>query len=414
MTADDNRFLTQPSDKTTYFIPKNNTPVGTVVEDESTKPTPKLFTPFKIKGLNFTNRIGVSPMCMYSAAHDGPDIGKPTPFHFAHYSSFALRGPGLIIVEASAVSPEGRLSPEDLGIWSDEQALEFKKIVELVHSQGGKIGIQLGHGGRKSSGTAMYNHLMKGVGEKEFGWSDVPGKIVGPSAISFKDDAYAVPTELSIEQIEELVIKFKEAAKRAYEIAGFDFVEIHGAHGYLISTFLSPVANKRTDKYGGSFENRIRFLLEIVDAVKDDKHPLFVRISASENSPQLPESWTIDDSIKLADHLIEHGVDVLDASSGGINKDQERKEKKNQGYQVPLAKAIKQHVGEKLLVATVGNITEGQFANQIVENGDADIVLSGSQFLKNPGLTWAWADELGVRQVHTRPYEWPFYPPPLN
>lgn len=413
MTADDNRFLTQASEKTTYFIPKVTTPVGTVLEDQSSsKPVPKLFTPFKIKDVNFTNRIGVSPMCMYSAAHDGPDIGKPTPFHFAHYSSFGLRGPGLIIIEASAVSPEGRLSPEDLGIWTDEQALEFKKIVDLVHSQGGQIGVQLGHGGRKSSGTAPYNHLMKGVGQKEFGWSDVPGKIVGPSAISFKEDAYVVPTELTVKQIEDLVVKFKQAAKRAYDIAGFDFVEIHGAHGYLVSSFLSSTSNKRTDKYGGSFENRIRFLLEIVDAIKDDKHPLFVRISASENAPHIPDSWTIDDSIKLSDYLIEHGVDVLDASSGGNNSDQERR-KTGQGYQVPLAKAIKQHVGDKLLVATVGKITEGEFANKVVENGEADIVLSGSQFLKNPGLVWAWADALGVRQVHAHQYEWPFYPPPF-
>lgn len=412
MTISDNKFITQPSDKTPYFIPKVDTPVGTASPTNESEKIPKLFTPLTIKTTKFANRVGVSPMCTYSAAHEGENVGKITPFHIAHYGSFALRGPGLIIIEASAVSPEGRLSPEDLGIWTDEQALELKKVVELAHSQGVKIGIQLGHGGRKSSGTAMYNHLMKGVGEKEFGWSDVPGKIVGPSAISFSKDAYVVPTELTTEQVEEIVEKFGEAAKRAYDISGFDFVEIHGAHGYLISSFLSATSNQRTDKYGGSFENRIRILLDIIDVVKDDKHPLFVRVSGSENAPHIPEAWTVEDTVKLSDFLVQHGVDVLDVSSGGNNANAERR-KATQGYQVPLAKAVKDHVGEKLFVATVGKIEEAEFANKVVEDGEADFVLNGKLFLKNPGLTWKWADDLGVKLAHAKQYEWPFYPPPF-
>jgi len=411
MTADENRFLTQPSEATPYFIPKVDTPVGTAFVQDDSK-IPKLFSPIKIKNTEFANRIGVSPMCTYSAAHDGEDLGKATPFHLAHYGSFALRGPGLIIVEATAVSPEGRLSPEDLAIYTDEQAYELKKIVDFAHSQGVKIGIQLGHGGRKSSGTAMYNHLFKGIGTKEFGWDDVQGKILAPSAISFMEGAYVTPTELTTEQVEELVVKFKQAAKRALDIAGFDFIEIHGAHGYLISSFLTATSNKRTDKYGGSFENRIRLLLEIIDAVKDDKHPLFVRISGSESAPHIEESWKIEDSIKLSDHLIKHGVDVLDVSAGGQNKDANRNPK-TQGYQVHLAKAIKEHVGDKLTIATVGRILDAELAAKIVENGEADLVFNGSLFLKNPGLVWKWADDLNVRLHNARQYGWPFYPPPI-
>ncbi|CCH44080.1 hypothetical protein BN7_3639 [Wickerhamomyces ciferrii] len=411
-SGENNRFLTKPSDQVPYFHPKVEIPLGTQVENGEV-PIPKLFQPFKIKNTQFVNRIGVSPMCTYSSAHAGPDIGCATAFHQTHYGSFALQGPGMIIVEATAIDPNGRLSPEDLGIWNDDQALSLKKFVQFAHAQGVKIGIQLGHGGRKASGTAIYNHLQKGIGKAEFGWSDIPGAIVGPSPISFSTRSYVTPSELTIDQIQDLVQKFGDAAKRAREISGFDFVEIHAAHGYLLSSFLSGTSNKRTDQYGGSFENRIRFLLEVVDAVKDDTTPLFVRVSGSELAPHIEGSWTIEDTVKLSDHLIEHGVDVLDISSGGNNAKAERR-KTYQGFQVPLAKAVKEHVGNKLLIATVGKIDQGEFANDTLEAGHADIVLSGRAFLKNPGLVWKWADDLGVRIKHSKQYEWPFYPPPFK
>ncbi|CCH44119.1 NADPH dehydrogenase [Wickerhamomyces ciferrii] len=411
-TGEENRYLTQPSDKVPYFYPKNKIPVG-IANENGDKQIPSLFNPLTIKNLTINNRIGVSPMCTYSTAHDGPDLGKVSPFHSIHYGSFAIQGPGLIIIEASAVEPNGRLSPEDVGIWSDEHALALKPIVEFAHAQGVKIGIQIGHGGRRASGTAMYNALQRGVGKAEFGWSDVPGAIVGPSPIAHTEEVYVTPTELSVEQIQDLVQKFGDAAKRAREISGFDFVEVHAAHGFLLSSFLSGTSNKRTDQYGGSFENRIRFLLEILDVVKVDHQPLFVRVSGSELAPHLEGSWTVEDTVKLSDYLIEHGVDVLDVSSGG-NSSQAERRKPYQGFQVPLAKAVKEHVGDKLLVATVGKIEEAKFANEIIENGDADIVLVGKGFLKNPALVWKWADDLDVRIKHTTQYEWPYYPPPFN
>ncbi|CCH44116.1 NADPH dehydrogenase [Wickerhamomyces ciferrii] len=408
-----NRYLTQPSDEVPYFYPKNKIPLGIAYKNDPNKQIPGLFNPLTIKNLKLNNRIGVSPMCTYSSAHDGPDLGKVTPFHLVHYGAFALQGTGLIMIEATSVDPNGRTSPEDLGIWSDEHALALKPIVEFAHAQGVKIGIQIGHAGRKSSGTAMYNALQKGVGKTEFGWSDVPGAVVAPSPISYSEDSYVTPTELSGDQIQELIKNFRDAAKRARDISGFDFVEIHAAHGYLLNSFLSGASNKRTDQYGGSFENRIRLLLKIIDVVKDDHQPLFVRVSGSELAPQIEGSWDIEDTIKLSDYLIEHGVDVLDVSSGGNNSQAQRR-KAYQGFQVPLAKAVKEHVGDKLLVATVGKIEEAKFANEIIENGDADIVLVGKAFLQNPSLVWKWANDLFVRIKHTNQYEWPYYYPPFK
>jgi 12-oxophytodienoic acid reductase len=397
---------------TGYFLPKPQAPVGSVKNDKSNEPVPKLFQPLKIKGLELHNRVVVSPMCTYSAAHDGPEIGHPTLFHHIHYGAFALRGVGAIVVEASAVVPEGRLSPEDVGIWNDGQALKWKGIVDFAHSQGTKIGIQLGHGGRKASGVAPHRFLQAGVSSANNGWNDIPGKFVGPSAISFSEQSYPVPHELTIAETKDIVQAFKDAANRAYNIAGFDFVEIHGAHGYLISSFLSGTSNKRTDEYGGSFENRSRILVEIVDAVKDDIHPLFVRISGTESAEHIEGSWTIEDSQKLADLLVEHGVDLLDISSGGNNKDQTRRAN-TAGHQVPLSKAVKNHVGDKLLVGAVGRINSGKLANEILEEGSADLIFNGREFLKHPGLVWAFADELGVRLNAAVQYEWPYYHPPF-
>lgn len=332
-----------------YFLPRPSAPVGSIAENEGK--IPKLFEPLIIKNLKLNNRVLVSPMCTYSAPFEGPHVGEPTDFHKIHYGSFALRGAGAIIIEATAVVPEGRLSPEDLGLWTDEQAYKFKEIVDFVHAQGSKIGVQLGHGGRKASGVATPLFLQHGIGSRNYGWNDIKGKFVGPSAISYGLDSYPVPQELTIEEIEDLVRSFKKAADRAYNIAGFDFVEIHGAHGYLVSSFLSGTSNKRSDKYGGSLENRSRLLLEIVDAIKTDEHPLFVRISSTELADDQEGAWTIKDSVALSDLLIEHGVDLLDVSAGGNNAKQLRAPKFD-GYQIPYAKEIKEHVKDKLLIGS--------------------------------------------------------------
>ncbi|KAH3682107.1 hypothetical protein WICPIJ_006910 [Wickerhamomyces pijperi] len=412
------KFKLQTSKEVDFFLPinKGNAKVGHAKELNTE--TPKLFQPLEIiPGFTLSNRIGVSPMCTYSSPSTGSEIGNPTKFHQTHYGSFALRGSGLIIVESSAVAPNGRLSPEDAGIWNDEQAKAWKSIVQFAHSQGVKIGIQLGHGGRKASGIPPADHLQFGIDSSLGGWSDVKGAVVAPSALPFNPDpevnlqGYVTPTALTTDQVKETVELFGAAAKRAYEIAGFDFVEIHGAHGYLINEFLSASSNKRTDQYGGSFENRIRFLLEIVDAVKSETHPTFLRISADELTPSDPDAWTIEDSVKLAHVLVQHGgVHVIDVSSGANNPHAERRPS-HQGFQVPYAKALKAAVGDKIQIAAVGGFVDGEFANKVVENGEADIVLVGKSLLKNPGLPWVWADQLGVKINVGRPFEWPYYHP---
>lgn len=404
-------WAVKPSEHTDFFIPEpRDFPAGKLHDSEDATKAPKLFTPLKIKNMTVTNRVGVSPMCTYSAPNSGELTGHATQFHQTHYGAMALRAPGLIIIEAAAVNPQGRLSPEDLGIWTDAQARDLKKIVDFAHSQGVKIGCQLGHGGRKASGFAMPIHLGKAVGKEYKGWADTTGT-VGPSAIAWEEGRYVTPKELTKDEIKGIVEDFRKAAKRCYEIAGFDFVEIHGAHGYLITEFYSGISNKRTDEYGGSFENRIRFLTEIVDATVSPDHPLFVRISATDKADDVEGAWTIEQSKKLADVLAEHGVDFLDVSDGG-NYHSPQRGPKGPAFQRELAKAIKDHVGDKLIVSTVGRITSGTLAEEILQSGDADFTLVGSGFLKNPGLVWAWADELGVRVNTSWSYTWPFHPSP--
>lgn len=411
MTAN-GKYITESAENLPYFLPKVKIPVGTVIPEKDSS-IPKLFTPLKIKNLQIPNRIGISPMVMYSAPHDGDKIGQVTPFHLIHYGSMALRGPGFIIVESTAISPEGRGSPEDCGIWNDEQAYKWKEIVDFVHSQGVKIGMQLGHTGRKTSLAALHHRLMKPVGKDQYGWADVPEQVIGPSPLSHRPGVLIEPKGLSIEEIQELVGKYNKAAKRAIEIAGFDFVEIHAAHGYLINNFLSGTSNKRTDEYGGSFENRTRFLLEIIDAIKGDKYPLFVRISGTEDADDQEGAWKIEDTLRLSDYFIQHGVDVIDVSAGGNNIHAKRR-KNTPGHQIPLAEAVKRHVGDRLIVSTVGNIDSAELANSTVEDGKADLVLSGKLTLKNPGIAWNWADDLGVKIKPSLQYGWPFYPPPYN
>lgn len=299
------------------------------------------------------------------------------------------------------MQPRGRITPEDSGLWLDAHISMLQQHVHFAHSQGQKIGIQIAHAGRKASTVAPWLSRAAVATKAVGGW---PDDVVGPSAIAFNED-HATPREMTLEEIEELKQDFVSACRRAVT-AGFDVIELHNAHGYLLHNFLSPVSNQRKDKYGGSFENRVRLTLEIVDLVRKEipeDMPLFVRISATDWLEEVegfgPEnSWTVKDSCKLAQLLAERGVDLIDVSSGGNHPQQ--KIKGGPGYQAGFAKEIKKAVGDKMYVATVGSITSGKQANELLEGGKddqdepLDVVLAGRMFQKNPGLVWTWAEEL--------------------
>ncbi|MET9535174.1 NADH:flavin oxidoreductase/NADH oxidase [Streptomyces sp. NPDC006649] len=335
-----------------------------------------LFEPYTLRSLTFPNRVWMPPMCQYSAATSGPGTGVANDWHFAHYAARAAGGTGLVIVEATAVSPEGRISPADLGIWNDTQVEALRRITTFLKGQGTVPGIQLGHGGRKASTDRPWNGGGP-VGPDQDGWQPV-----APSPVPFAAGEH-VPDELTTTGIQEIVGQFADAARRALD-AGFQVAEIHGAHGYLVSEFLSPHSNHRTDEYGGSFENRTRFALEVVDAVRavwPDELPLFFRISATD---WLDEGgWTADDTVRLAPLLKEHGVDLLDVSTGGNAAGV--RIPVGPGYQVPFAARVK--AGTSLAVAAVGLITEVEQAEKILANGEADAVLLGRELLRNP--SWA-------------------------
>ncbi|MFD4631764.1 NADH:flavin oxidoreductase/NADH oxidase [Streptomyces sp. NPDC058284] len=343
-----------------------------------------LFEPYTLRSLTIPNRVWMPPMCQYSAAPDGADAGAPQDWHFAHYAARAAGGTGLIIVEATAVSPEGRISPYDLGIWNDTQARAFRRVTDFLKSQNTVPAIQLAHAGRKASTDRPWKGGAP-LGTDQHGW-----QAVAPSPVAF-DEQHPVPTELTVDQIRAIVGQFAEAARRALD-AGFEVAELHGAHGYLIGEFLSPHSNKRTDVYGGSYENRTRFALEVVDAVRavwpEDK-PLFFRISATD---WLEEAgWTADDTVRFAGELKEHGVDLLDVSTGGNAAGV--RIPVEPGYQVPFAARVKAET--ELAVAAVGLITEVEQAEKILANGEADAVLLGRELLRNPSWARLAGRELG-------------------
>lgn len=326
----------------------------------------QLFDPIVIRGVEIKNRAWVSPMCQYSAI-DGV-VGE---WHHVHLGSFATGGAGLIMAEATGVVAEGRISIGCPGIYNDTQVAAWKPIVAFAHSMNSKIGIQLAHAGRKA-GTAIPWIDRRMATPEEGGW-----QAVAPSAIAF--EGYPEPRALTIPEIQELVKSFGMAAKRAMD-AGFDLVEIHAAHGYLLHEFYSPLSNYRTDEYGGDFEGRTRFLREVVAEVRSflpDTAPLFVRISASDWTDG---GWTIDDSVRLANDLAQLGVDLIDASSGGNVHN--AKIDVGPGYQVPFSAAIK--AGAPLLTCAVGMITDPHQANEILEAGQADAVMLAREFLRNP------------------------------
>ncbi|TBU27047.1 FMN-linked oxidoreductase [Dichomitus squalens] len=390
-----------PAPGISYYTPAQYPPAGAAAEDDFDK-VPTLFKPIKIRGVEFQNRIWVSPMCQYSAQN-----GQLTDWHLAHLGGIFTRGPGLTMVEATAVTPEGRITPEDSGLWTDAQIGPLKRIVEFAHSQNQKIGIQLAHAGRKASTVAPWLDMGALATEEVGGW---PNDVVGPSSVPY-NEKFPVPKELDKAGIKRIKTAFVEAAKRALQ-AGFDVIEIHNAHGYLLDSFISPVSNKRTDEYGGSFENRVRLTLEIVDAVRaviPPTTPLFLRISATdwleESLPNEP-SWRSEDTVRLAGILAEHGVDLLDVSTGGLHPSQ--KIKGGPAYQAPFAEAVKKAHGDKILVSTVGAITDGPTAQACLDKGQADVVFLGRQFQKNPGSVWQFAEELGVTITVAHQIEWGF------
>ncbi|MGC5345471.1 NADH:flavin oxidoreductase/NADH oxidase [Streptomyces sp. DT24] len=343
-----------------------------------------LFEPLTLRSLTFPNRVWMAPMCQYSAASSGPGTGVATDWHFAHYAARAIGGTGLILTEATAVSPEGRISPSDLGIWNDTQVAALRRITDFLKSQGTVPGIQIAHAGRKASTAAPWTGGAP-LGPEEGGWQPL-----GPSPVPF-DERHPVPTELSAGQIQRIVGQFADAARRALD-AGFEVAEVHGAHGYLIGEFLSPHSNHRTDGYGGSFDNRVRFALEVVDAMRAvwprDK-PLFFRISATDWLDG--DGWTGDDTVRFAALLKEHGVDLLDVSTGGNAAGV--RIPVGPGYQVPFAARVRSATG--LPVAAVGLITEAGQAGKILANGEADAVLLGRELLRDPSWAHRAARELG-------------------
>ncbi|HWG21507.1 MAG TPA: NADH:flavin oxidoreductase/NADH oxidase [Terracidiphilus sp.] len=326
-----------------------------------------LFSPLELRSVTLSNRIGVSPMCQYSSVD-----GFATDWHLVHLGSRAVGGAGLVMVEASAVTAEGRITPADLGIWKDEHIVKLECIATFVQSQGARAGIQLAHAGRKASMTPPF-HGERLVTPAEGGWTPV-----APSAVAFSEK-YATPRELDQAGIDAVVEAFGAAAGRARR-AGFDVLEIHSAHGYLLHEFLSPLSNLRTDAYGGSLENRARLLLQVTDAVREAwprELPLLVRISATD---WVEGGWHIDDSVELARMLKEHGVDLIDCSSGGNVAN--AKIPVAPGYQAPFAGRIRREAG--IATAAVGMITEPAQANRIVEEGEADMVFMAREMLRDP------------------------------
>lgn len=339
----------------------------------------QLFSPLQIKGITLKNRIVVSPMCMYSS-----EDGFANDWHVVHLGTRAVGGAALVFTEATAVTPDGRISPQDLGIWKDEHIEKLKQITTFIESQGAVPGMQIAHAGRKSSETQPWNG-SKPVPIEQGGW-----QTIAPSAVPYKE-GLPVPREMSVDEIHEMVGKFRDAAARALK-AGFKVLELHGAHGYLIHEFLSPYSNKRTDKYGGSFENRSRFLLEIVAAVHEvwpADLPLFVRISATDHAEG---GWTIEESVQLAHLLKAANVDLIDCSSGGnVNG---VRYSIGPLYQAHFAEQIKQEAG--IMTGAVGLITTAEEAESIIAGNRADVVLLARQMLRDPYFPQHAARELGV------------------
>ena len=343
--------------------------------------TPVLFTPLTIRGTPFRNRLWVAPLCQYSVEKQD---GVPTDCHMVHLGSFALGGAGLDMTEATAVNAVGRISPQDTGVWNDEQQDAWARIVRFIHSQGAVAGIQLAHAGRKGSTWLEWDERHGTVPAEDGGWEPV-----GPSAVPYP--GYANPRPLELDELSGVVGDFVAAARRALD-AGFDLLEIHAAHGYLLHEFLSPLSNVREDEYGGSLENRARLILEIVRAVRAEAGedvPLLVRFSATD---WVEDGWDLDQTTTVAGWAIEAGADLFDISTGGLVSGAHIPT--GPGYQVPFAEHVRTTADAS--VSAVGLITTAEQAEEIVSTGQADAVMMGREMMRDPHFAWRAARDLGV------------------
>jgi 2,4-dienoyl-CoA reductase-like NADH-dependent reductase (Old Yellow Enzyme family) len=348
-----------------------------------------LFEPLQIRDITLKHRVVVSPMCQYSSQD-----GFANDWHLVQLGRFAVGGAALVFTEANAVVAEGRISPSDLGIWKDEHIEPLARVVRFIKAQGAHAGTQLAHAGRKASTAEPWNG-GRAVEVKDGGWRPV----CAPSAIPFNEH-YVVPTALEKPGIQHLVQSFADAAKRALA-AGFEVVEIHSAHGYLLHEFLSPLSNHRTDEYGGSFENRTRAVREVVEAIRKvwpERLPLFLRISATD---YLPDGWTPEQSVELAKLVKPLGVDLMDCSSGGLMPN--AKIPVGPGYQVPFADKVRREAG--ILTGSVGMIVSPAQADQVIRNGNADVVLLAREMLRNPNWALSAARELKQKAAWPKQHE---------
>ncbi|KAK5057907.1 hypothetical protein LTR84_011908 [Exophiala bonariae] len=422
-----------------FFTPAHATNPGVPVTPGPSTPT--LFTSLKIRSKCLRNRIVVSPMCQYSAAASGSEVGKLTDWHVATLGHYALKGAALVFTEATGVTPNGRITPHCPGLWKDEQVISFRRVSNFIKSQGALSGIQLAHAGRKSSTLppwigAQVNRPSLRATEQAGGWpEDVVGPMGGPEyswdgkGLS-EDGGFNCPRQLSVSEIQDIVKAFGESARRAVE-AGFDVIEIHGAHGYLIHQFLSPITNRRCDQYGGSFENRTRLLIEIIQTVRNNMlsgMPLFLRLSSTEwmEETELGRkygTWDVESTMQLVRRLPSLDVDLVDVSSGGNHFLQRIEMTSSKDYQTKIASQIRKMLrrdGLNLLIGAVGLITEAEQARDVVEerpdssieresnDGEllveakgvreamADIILVGRQFLREPEWVLKVAWKLGV------------------
>ncbi|KAF2492466.1 NADH-dependent flavin oxidoreductase [Lophium mytilinum] len=436
--------LNAPAPNIPYFTPQHRHSPGTPKELSSKTPT--LFTPLQIRDVTLRNRIIVGPMCQYSAAASGPEIGALTDWHVATLGHYAIKGAALVFVEATAVQPNGRISPNCPGLWDDAQIAGLKRVADFVKSQGALVGIQLAHAGRKSSTAAPWLAEVAGRKSKRAdkdigGWpDDVKGPSGGESQVwdgvyDSETNRFWPPKAFTTQEVKDLVRDFAKAAERSLK-AGVDVIEIHAAHGYLIHQFLSPVSNRRTDEYGGSFENRTRLLFEVIKAIRDvipASMPLFLRMSSTEYLDDTDigkelGSWVVESTIKVAKQLPALGVDLLDVSSGGNHPAQRIDGTNTKDYQVKIADRIRNAVHSdnlKLLIGAVGLITDAEQARDIVEQAGtvapldssigeeaeaakdttdakdgkqpmADVILVARQFLREPEWVLKVAWKLGV------------------
>ncbi len=349
----------------------------------------RLFSPFTLRSLSLRNRIGVSPMCQYSSTD-----GFATDWHLVHLGGFATGGASLVISEATAVTANGRISPHDLGLWRDEHVEMLARITRFVTEHGAMPGVQLAHAGRKAS-TARPWEGSGALAVTDGGWADV----MAPSALAFSD-SYPQPLALTEAGIADVITAFRDATVRALA-AGFQVIEVHAAHGYLLHQFLSPLSNHRSDAWGGSFENRVRLTLAVVDAIRSawpEQLPLLVRVSATD---WVEGGWTVEETVRLASILRSHGVDLVDCSTGGLAHGV--RIPVAPGYQVPFARQVRVESG--MPTAAVGLITDPAQAEAIIANGDADLVFLARELLRQPRWPIAAAHALGVEEPWPMQYE---------